>query len=236
MLAAKISLMNEIANIAEAVNADIEKVRQGIALDVRIGPHFIAPGCGYGGSCFPKDVKALIHLAEHQQVAPPILRAVDTVNQTQKKRLVKKIQQHFQHRLTGLTFALWGLSFKPNTDDMREACSLVLIDELTAAGATIQAYDPKAMGVAEKIYRDNNSVVFCDTALQCLANSAALIVVTEWPEFKNIDLHVLRNAMANPLIFDGRNLYHPKHLQKLGITYCSIGRPTVPVSSALSNV
>jgi UDPglucose 6-dehydrogenase len=225
MLATRISFMNELANLAEIVGADIEMVRQGIGSDPRIGYHFLYPGCGYGGSCFPKDVKALIKTAK--DVAGfdlKLLKAVEEVNDLQKYVLPKKIKKQFGDNLKGKHFALWGLAFKPNTDDMREASSRVLIGELIKAGATITAYDPVAMDEARRIFKDEKHLSFVDTQDDALKNADALIIVTEWTEFRSPDFALIKSSLKSPFIFDGRNLYDPKAVRALGFEYFPIGR------------
>ena len=225
MLATRISFMNELANLAEIVGADIEMVRQGIGSDPRIGYHFLYPGCGYGGSCFPKDVKALIKTAK--DVAGfdlKLLKAVEEVNDLQKYVLPKKIKKQFGDNLKGKHFALWGLAFKPNTDDMREASSRVLIHELIKAGATITAYDPVAMIEAKRIFKDEKHLSFVDTQDDALKNADALIIVTEWTAFRSPDFGLIKSSLKAPFIFDGRNLYDPKAVRSLGFEYFPIGR------------
>ncbi|MEI6869376.1 MAG: UDP-glucose/GDP-mannose dehydrogenase family protein [Methylophilaceae bacterium] len=225
MLATRISFMNELANLAEVVGADIEMVRQGIGSDPRIGYHFLYPGCGYGGSCFPKDVKALIKTAK--DVAGfdlKLLKAVEEVNDLQKYVLPKKIKKQFGDNLKDKHFALWGLAFKPNTDDMREASSRVLIDELIKAGATITAYDPVAMDEGKRIFKDEKHLSFADTQDEALKNADALIIVTEWTEFRSPDFTLIKSSLKSPMIFDGRNLYDPKAVRALGFNYYPIGR------------
>ena len=225
MLATRISFMNELANLAEIVGADIEMVRQGIGSDPRIGYHFLYPGCGYGGSCFPKDVKALIKTAK--DVAGfdlKLLKAVEEVNDLQKYVLPKKIKKQFGDNLKGKHFALWGLAFKPNTDDMREASSRVLIHELIKAGATITAYDPVAMIEAKRIFKDEKHLSFVDTQDDALKNADALIIVTEWTAFRSPDFALIKSSLKAPFIFDDRNLYDPKAVRSLGFEYFPIGR------------
>ena len=225
MLATRISFMNELANLAEIVGADIEMVRQGIGSDPRIGYHFLYPGCGYGGSCFPKDVKALIKTAK--DVAGfdlKLLKAVEEVNDLQKFVLPKKIKKQFGESLKGKHFALWGLAFKPNTDDMREASSRVLIDELIKVGATITAYDPVAIDEGKRIFKDEKNITFADTQDEALKNADALIIVTEWTEFRSPDFALIKASLKSPIIFDGRNLYDPKAVRALGFNYFPIGR------------
>ncbi|WP_159281059.1 UDP-glucose dehydrogenase family protein [Rahnella variigena] len=224
MLATKISFMNEMSNLAEMLGADIEKVRQGIGSDSRIGYHFIYPGCGYGGSCFPKDVQALIRTAEHIGYQPKILQAVEQVNYQQKYKLPAFIQRHFGDDLKGKTFALWGLSFKPNTDDMREASSRVLMEQLWAAGAKIKAYDPEAMNETQRIYGHREDLELMGTKESALHNADALIICTEWQNFRAPDFDVIKKALKEPVIFDGRNLFDPERLEKRGFTYYGIGR------------
>ena len=225
MLATRISFMNELANLAEIVGADIEMVRQGIGSDPRIGYDFLYPGCGYGGSCFPKDVKALIKTAKDlADFDLKLLKAVEEVNDLQKYVLPKKIKKQFGDNLKGKHFALWGLAFKPNTDDMREASSRVLIDELIKAGATITAYDPVAMDEGKRIFKDEKHLSFADTQNEALKNADALIIVTEWTEFRSPDFTLIKSSLKSPMIFDGRNLYDPKAVRALGFNYYPIGR------------
>lgn len=224
MLATKISFMNEMSNLAELLGADIEKVRQGIGSDSRIGYHFIYPGCGYGGSCFPKDVQALIRTAEHIGYQPKILQAVEQVNNQQKYKLTQFIQKHFGTDLQGKTFALWGLAFKPNTDDMREASSRVLMETLWAAGAKVQAYDPEAMNEAQRIYGHRDDLTLMGTKEAALHNADALVVCTEWQNFRAPDFDLIKTSLKQPVIFDGRNLYDPERLNQRGFTYYAIGR------------
>jgi len=225
MLATRISFMNELANLAEIIGADIEMVRQGIGSDPRIGYHFLYPGCGYGGSCFPKDVKALIKTAK--DVAGfdlKLLKAVEEVNGLQKYILPKKIKKQFGDNLKDKHFALWGLAFKPNTDDMREASSRVLIDELIKAGATITAYDPVAIEEGKRIFKNEKHLSFADTQDEALKNADALIIVTEWTEFRSPNFTLIKSSLKSPIIFDGRNLYDPKVVRALGFNYYPIGR------------
>ena len=225
MLATRISFMNELANLAEIVGADIEMVRQGIGSDPRIGYHFLYPGCGYGGSCFPKDVKALIKTAKDAAGFDlKLLKAVEEVNDLQKFVLPKKIKKQFGESLKGKHFALWGLAFKPNTDDMREASSRVLIDELIKVGATITAYDPVAIDEGKRIFKDEKNITFADTQDEALKNADALIIVTEWTEFRSPDFALIKASLKSPMIFDGRNLYDPKAVRALGFNYFPIGR------------
>ncbi|MFC3285763.1 UDP-glucose dehydrogenase family protein [Litchfieldella rifensis] len=224
MLATKISFMNEIANLAELLGADIEMVRQGIGSDPRIGYHFIYPGVGYGGSCFPKDVQALIRTASSIEFDAQVLKAVETRNNTQKTTLFKKMHKHFQGALEGKTFALWGLSFKPNTDDMREAPSRVLMEALWEAGARVQAYDPEAMEEAQRIYGNRDKLTLCGTKESALKDADALVIVTDWQAFKAPDFDMIKQQLGEATIFDGRNLFEPKRMARKGITYYSVGR------------
>ena len=224
MLATKISFMNEMSNLAEMLGADIEKVRQGIGSDSRIGYHFIYPGCGYGGSCFPKDVQALIRTAEQIGYQPKLLQAVEQVNYQQKDKLNSFIKDYFGSDLKGKTFALWGLAFKPNTDDMREASSRVLMEQLWAAGATVQAYDPEAMNEVQRIYGQRDDLKLMGTKEAALHGADALVICTEWQNFRAPDFDVIKSALKQPVIFDGRNLYDPERLENRGFTYYAIGR------------
>jgi UDPglucose 6-dehydrogenase len=224
MLATKISFMNELANLAERVGADIENVRVGIGSDPRIGYEFIYPGIGYGGSCFPKDVKALVRSAALSGYEAEVLRAVDAVNDRQKQSLFKKIEAHYGGALRGKVFALWGLSFKPNTDDMREAPSRVLIEALWKAGATVRAYDPVARHEAARLYGERKDLELCERAEEALEGADALAIVTEWREFRSPDFEAIKATLRDPVIFDGRNLYDPKLLQRRGIVYYAVGR------------
>lgn len=224
MLATKISFMNEIANLAELLGADIEKVRQGIGSDSRIGYHFIYPGCGYGGSCFPKDVQALIRTAENIGYQPKLLQAVEQVNYQQKYKLSQFIKSEFGNDLKGKTFALWGLAFKPNTDDMREASSRVLMETLWEAGAQIQAFDPEAMDETQRIYGHREDLKLMGTKEAALQGADALVICTEWQNFRAPDFDVIKSALKQPIIFDGRNLFDPERLAKRGFTYYGIGR------------
>ncbi|PLR41635.1 UDP-glucose 6-dehydrogenase [Chimaeribacter californicus] len=224
MLATKISFMNEIANLAEILGADIEKVRQGIGSDSRIGYHFIYPGCGYGGSCFPKDVQALIRTSEQIGYQPKLLQAVEHVNYQQKYKLTQFIKREFGDNLKGKTFALWGLSFKPNTDDMREASSRVLMETLWEAGAQVQAFDPEAMDETQRIYGHRDSLKLMGTKEAALQGADALVICTEWQNFRAPDFDVIKASLKQPVIFDGRNLFDPERLAKRGFTYYAIGR------------
>ncbi len=228
MLATKISFMNELANIAECVGADIEKVRIGIGSDPRIGYQFIYPGCGYGGSCFPKDVRALEQTALAAGHDPELLHAVEAVNHRQKRALFDKINAYFAGDLRGKTIAVWGLAFKPNTDDMREASSRTLIEALWDAGAIVRAFDPVAKAEAQRIYGQRKDLELCDSADAALQNADALAVVTEWIEFRSPDFAEIAKTLRHPVIFDGRNIYDPRTLAQAGLTYYSIGRaPTL---------
>jgi UDPglucose 6-dehydrogenase len=224
MLATKISFMNELAGIAERMGADIEQVRVGMGSDPRIGYEFIYPGCGFGGSCFPKDVRALVHASDKLGFNAELVRAVEEVNNRQKEVVFAKLLLHFNGDLKGKTIALWGLSFKPNTDDMREAPSRNFMEAVWAAGANIQAYDPVAAEEAQRIYGDRADLLLCDSAQGALKSADALVVVTEWREFRSPDFESIRNALSNPVVIDGRNIYDPTHMHDLGFTYYSIGR------------
>ncbi len=224
MLATKISFMNELANIAERFGADIEKVRIGIGSDRRIGYHFIYPGAGYGGSCFPKDVKALVRSSHDVGYTAELIAAVEAVNERQKQTLFKKIRSHFDDALSGRTIAVWGLAFKPNTDDMREAPSRVLMEALWKAGVTVRAYDPQARNEARRIYGERDDLVLCDSAMSTLEGADALAIVTEWQEFRSPDFDAIKTSLSAPVIFDGRNLYDPELLSASGFTYYAIGR------------
>lgn len=224
MLATKITFMNEMANIAEKLGADIEAVRQGIGSDTRIGYQFIYPGCGYGGSCFPKDVQALIRTADSIGYEAEMLKSVEAVNYRQKQKLFTKINEHFKGELKGKTISLWGLSFKPNTDDMRDAPSRILMESLWAAGATVQAFDPEAMPESQRIYGQRDDLKLMGTQEAALQDADALVLVTEWQQFKSPDFDHIIELLKNPVIFDGRNQYDPKRLAVKGITYYSIGR------------
>ena len=224
MLATKISFMNEMSNLAERLGADIEMVRQGIGSDPRIGYHFIYPGCGYGGSCFPKDVQALKRTAEEIGYEPLMLNAVEDRNARQKDILFEKIHAHFDGDLGGKTIALWGLSFKPNTDDMRDAPSRVLMESLWKAGAKVQSYDPEAMEEAQRIYGLRDDLDLCGTAQAALKGADALVICTEWKQFRAPDFDQIQALLKAPVIFDGRNMYEPSRMQKKGFTYYAIGR------------
>lgn len=224
MLATKISFINEMANLAEKLGADIEQVRNGIGADPRIGYHFIYPGCGYGGSCFPKDVKALINIAKNVDYQASLMESVDKVNQAQKGKLFAYINQHFSGNLEGKTFALWGLSFKPNTDDMREAPSRVLIEALWAAGAKVQAYDPVAMEETQHIYGLREDLKLVGTKEAALEKADALVICTEWKIFRAPNFELIKSTLANPVVFDGRNLYEPERMLEYGFEYYAVGR------------
>jgi len=226
MLATRISFMNEIANLAEALGADVEEVRRGIGSDSRIGYHFLYPGVGYGGSCFPKDVKALQKSAIQAGRPLRVLAAVDQVNEAQKRVLGDKIRARFGMNLSGRRFALWGLAFKPNTDDMREAPSLALISDLVAAGAAVRAYDPAARDEAKRLFADESRVEIVQTPLAALEGADALAIVTEWQEFRSPDFAAIKARLKTPAIFDGRNLYDPAVVKAAGLEYYSIGRKT----------
>jgi len=224
MLATRISFMNELANLAEKLGADVESVRQGIGSDPRIGWHFLYPGVGYGGSCFPKDVRALQHAARRAGTPLKVLGAVEAANDAQKKILVDKVVARFGGDLSGRRFAVWGLSFKPNTDDMREAPSRVVIESLAQLGATISAYDPVAMDEAKRLLGDTPRLTFAGNPLDACDGADALVVVTEWKEFRSPDFEMLHRRMKQPLIFDGRNLYEPDVVRSAGFEHVSIGR------------
>jgi len=224
MLATKISFMNEMSNIAEQVGADIEAVRNGIGSDSRIGYSFIYPGCGYGGSCFPKDVQALIRVTDSIGFNSEILKAVEAVNHRQKEILFNKVSKHYKGELEGKVFAVWGLSFKPSTDDMREAPSRILMESLWNAGAKVQAFDPEAMDECQRIYGQREDLKLMGTKESTLQSADALIIVTEWQQFRSPDLKILKASLNQPVIFDGRNLYNPKRLHEKGFTYYSVGR------------
>jgi UDPglucose 6-dehydrogenase len=221
MLAAKISFINEVSNLCEKMGADVNEVRRAIGLDRRIGPHFIFPGVGYGGSCFPKDVRAAIAMGE-PELRMPLLRAVETVNERQKNLLVEKVTRHFGKDLKGKTFALWGLSFKPRTDDMRDAPAIVVVEALLKAGAAVQAHDPEAMDEAKKVFGDRIS--YFRRNYDALKGADALLIVTEWNEFRRPNFAMIKQLLKQPIIFDGRNIYDPEDLRKMGFAYYSIGR------------
>jgi len=221
ILATRISFMNEIANVCELTGADVDDVRKAIGSDRRIGMSFLFPGVGYGGSCFPKDVKALLKSSQDKGYDFRILRAVEAVNQSQKGRLVEKMERHFTD-LSGKTIALWGLAFKPRTDDMRDAPAIPIIERLLARGATVKAYDPAAGPVAKRMFGDR--IVLCDKSYDALEGADALAIVTEWNEFREPDFSKMRTLLKAPVVFDGRNIYTPEHMRALGFTYFSIGR------------
>ena len=225
MLATRISFMNELANLAEKLGANIESVRHGIGSDQRIGYHFLYAGVGYGGSCFPKDIKALQHTAGEYGMQLTIVDSVEKVNRTQKQRLLEKVRVRFGEQLDRLHFAVWGLSFKPNTDDMREAPSRVVINGLLARGATITVYDPVAMEEARKLFADEPGVRFASSTVDALDGADALIIVTEWKEFRSPNFADMKKRMKSPVVFDGRNLYDPALMRDSGIEYFSVGRP-----------
>jgi len=227
MLATKISFMNEMANLAERCGADIEAVRKGMGSDPRIGYHFIYPGAGYGGSCFPKDIKALERTARDYGYQAKMLQAVEMVNDAQKNVLFQKISRHYQGNLKGKTFALWGLSFKPKTDDMRDAPSRVLMEALWEVGATVQAFDPEAIKETQRIYGERNDLILCKNMQEALQNADALVVVTEWKVFWSPDFSLIKKYLKEPVIFDGRNIYDPAVLKTEGFTYYGIGRGEV---------
>lgn len=224
MLATKISFMNELANLAERFGADIEKVRVGIGSDPRIGYHFIYPGAGYGGSCFPKDVRALAKAGADNGYDSQLLNAVEDVNNRQKHRVFEKLLKHYDNDLSGKTIGLWGLSFKPRTDDMREAPSRVLMEALWDAGASVRAYDPEAMDETRRLYPDHKGLEFCDAAYDVLDGADALVIMTEWQEFRSPDFQLLKEKLSDGVVFDGRNLYEPDALNIFGLKYFAIGR------------
>ena len=237
-LATKISFINEMANLCERLGADVNDVRQGIGHDSRIGFQFLHPGVGFGGSCFPKDVCAMIALSEEVGIPSRMMRAVDEVNESQKRILLTKLLEMLNDNLAGKTVAIWGLAFKPRTDDVREAPSLVLIRSLLECGAAVRVFDPEAMDNVKRIFGDQ--LTYCDRAYGTTEGADALAVVTEWQEFRNPDFEVLRRLMNRPIIVDGRNLYDPNHMAQLGFTYASVGRrttgpgaaPTIPVTAS----
>lgn len=228
MLATKISFMNEIANICERVGADVQKVRIGIGSDTRIGYSFTYPGVGFGGSCFPKDIRALRHTAESFGYTPRITAAVEAVNESQKLLLAQKVKACYGENLSGKIFAIWGLSYKPETDDMREAPSIVIIKELLRCGASIRAYDPKAMPIAKKLYLKDYSIHYCTNKYEALQGTNALLLLTEWKEFRAPDFSEIAMQLSDHLIFDGRNQYDAEHLYSYGLRCIQIGRPSFP--------
>ncbi len=232
MLATKISFMNELANLAERFGADIENVRVGIGSDPRIGYEFIYPGGGYGGSCFPKDVRALAKSAQGCDYDAQLLNAVEDVNNRQKHKIFEKLQAHYDGDLNGKTIALWGLSFKPSTDDMREAPSRVIMESLWNAGARVQAYDPEAMAEAKRLYPDNENLTLCKTAGKALDGADALVIITEWQEFRSPDFDVMKIELGDSVVFDGRNLYDPELMRSFGLAYYAIGRGNVVENDA----
>jgi UDPglucose 6-dehydrogenase len=223
MLATRISFMNEIANVCELFGADVDKVRKAVASDRRIGPAFLFPGVGYGGSCFPKDVQAIIKFASDKNYKFKILRAVEDVNESQKLRLLTRLDKHFGRSLKGKTIAVWGLAFKPRTDDMREAPAVPIINGLVDRGAKVRAYDPEARAVAQGIF--GRRIYYSTDAYDALRGADALLVVTEWNEFREPDFMKMKQLLKHPVIFDGRNIFDPAHIRRLGFTYSSIGRP-----------
>lgn len=224
LLATKISFMNELANMAEKLGADIEQVRLGIGSDPRIGYHYIYPGCGYGGSFFPKDIQALIQMAKDTGYNAQLLSAVESVNDKQKKKLFEKLQQYYGKSLKNKTIALWGLSFKPDTDDMQSASSRTLMESLWAIGAKINAYDPIAHDECISLYEDRDDLNLCDSKYEALINADALVIATEWQEFRSPDFQQLKSLLIDPIIVDGRNIYNPQQMKELGFTYYGIGR------------
>ncbi|MCU7879691.1 MAG: UDP-glucose/GDP-mannose dehydrogenase family protein [Candidatus Thiodiazotropha sp. (ex Lucinoma aequizonata)] len=224
ILATKISFMNELSNLSERLGADIEQVRHGIGADTRIGYSFIYPGCGYGGSCFPKDVNALERTAREIGYDAQLLIAVEAVNYRQKRVLFSKIHRHFSGDLKDKTFALWGLSFKPNTDDMREASSRVLMEALWEAGAKVRVFDPEAMDECRGIYGERDDLAYCEDQESTLNGADALVVVTEWQVFRSPDYDEIKQSLSEPVIFDGRNIYDPQHMKEAGFSYYAIGR------------
>jgi len=225
MLATKISFMNEMANIAERVGADVEAVRKGIGSDSRIGFSFIYPGIGYGGSCFPKDVQALHRTAHQHGYHSRILQAVEAVNHDQKSSIVRKIRDHYKDDIQGQVFAIWGLSFKPNTDDMREAPSRRVIEELLSEGARVRVYDPVAMDEVRRIYGEHDDIFYALNQEEAVKGSNALVVLTEWLVFRSPDFDMIKRDLSHPVVFDGRNIYSPEFMEQSGFTYYSIGRP-----------
>jgi UDPglucose 6-dehydrogenase len=237
MLATKVSFMNELANIAERVGVDIEHVRVGIGSDPRIGYAYIYPGAGYGGSCFPKDIRALERTAAAAGYDAALLRAVEAVNERQKRVLFAKVADHYDGNLAGRRFALWGLAFKPNTDDMRDAPSRTLMAALWAAGATVQAFDPEAMAEARRRYPDQiagGQLVLCETAEAALHEADALVIVTEWRAFRSPDFLAIKAALKQPVIFDGRNIYDPDRMRKEGIVHYGVGLGTEPAAAPVA--
>ena len=224
MLATRISFMNSIAQLCEKAGADIDAVRRGVGSDSRIGMSFLFPGAGYGGSCFPKDVRALVRSADSIGYQAELINAVDAVNNRQKRRIFDKISAYFDGRLTDKTIGIWGLSFKPNTDDMRDASSRVLMELLWSAGAKVRAYDPEAMGEVRRLYPNEDKLILCDSAIEALNGADALSIMTEWQEFRSPDFEAIRDVLTHPVVFDGRNLYDPSVLSACGLDYFGIGR------------
>ncbi len=233
MLATRISFMNELANLAERLGADIELVRLGIGSDPRIGTQFLYPGCGYGGSCFPKDVKALVHSGAEVGMTLQVLGAVEAVNEAQKQTLVDKVVARFGSDLSGRRFGLWGLAFKPGTDDMREAPSLVVVRELTARGASVVAYDPVAMSEAQSRMNGWPGITYAPSAAAAVDGADALLIVTEWKEFRSPDFEHLKRTLRQPVVFDGRNLFEPRLMSSEGLEYHCIGRGSPPSGKCL---
>jgi UDPglucose 6-dehydrogenase len=223
MLATRISFMNEVANVCERFGADVDKVRQAIATDKRIGPAFLFPGVGYGGSCFPKDVKAMVKFAAERKYRFRILEAVESVNEAQKRRMLDHVDRHLGKSLRGRTVAVWGLAFKPRTDDMREAPAVPIIQGLLARGAKVRAFDPEARASAERIFK--RRIGYAKNAYDALVDADGLLVVTEWNEFREPDFDRMKKLMKRPIVLDGRNLFDPQKMRGLGFTYASIGRP-----------
>jgi UDPglucose 6-dehydrogenase len=234
MLATKISYINEMANLCEKVGADINDVRRGIGHDARIGFQFLFPGAGYGGSCFPKDIRAIIHMSREFDSPTPLMRAVDDVNEAQKHVLVNKVMEHYGSSLGEKTLAIWGLAFKPRTDDIREAPALQLINALLAAGVKLRVHDPEAMPNVRAIYGEK--LVYCDRPYGALEGANGLVIVTEWQQFRNPDFELMRRLLDEPVIFDGRNLYETRIPAEAGFTYHSIGRQTVSPAEAVVSV
>ncbi|AMV35850.1 UDP-glucose dehydrogenase family protein [Planctomyces sp. SH-PL62] len=230
LLATKISFINEMANLCEIYQADVNDVRRGIGHDQRIGFHFLHPGVGYGGSCFPKDIRAVVHMAKSRGLEPRMMLAVDEVNEAQKQVLVRKVTDHFQGDLAGKTIGVWGLAFKPRTDDIREAPALVLIDALLAAGAQVRVHDPEAIPNVRAIYGEK--ITYCDRPYGAIEGADALVIATEWNEFRNPDFEVIKRLLGRPVVFDGRNVFDPERMVEMGFTYYGIGRlvPEAPAA------
>jgi len=226
LLATKISFINEMANLCEVYGADINDVRRGIGHDQRIGFHFLHPGVGYGGSCFPKDIRAVIHMAQSRGLPARMMEAVDEVNEAQKDVLYRKIEAHFEGSLGDRTIAIWGLAFKPRTDDIREAPALVLIDSLLRAGAKLRVHDPEAIANVRALYGEN--LTYCDRPYGALEQADALVIATEWNEFRNPDFEIMSRLLRQPVIFDGRNVFDPARMRSLGFAYYGVGRSTTP--------